>query len=583
MHLAVTPAVEFWDTNDELLFIGPWCARYDRRSDWEGMRRSFARDPWLNEGRVHAGRLESERLFAEIFPPLVHTINRLHSVNMPERYWRILTGPWLIRYIHFVLDRHERLKAAFEDHPELKTTQLDHRDYATARDTLEFQTLGFTDAYNLQIASQLMSLCSRNFPTRRLPDDLRPELPLPAIGRKRRLADWAVRKAGPPVLLTELFADRKDQWRLLASLTGRGAQFVGRLPPPPPASDWAARDELADIEASEGISRALVALLPQNFPSLYLEGFAAARERIRRGWRRRPKVLVSAEGWVFNEALKFAGAEFYRSGTTLIGAQHGGGYGVDLDLPTEWMEKSTCDLYVTWGWTDDEGSAPNRPLPNPRLFRLRGMGRKHDRREGSALLFVTDGFPLYPFQFYGFPIGREIERDFEDQFAFIAPLKESVGQDLTVRPYPVERGWRAKDRLLDRFPGLRLDEARRPLHESFPRTRLLAFNCLGTAFLEALAYGMPCLVYLAPRFAKVRPQAEADLARLREAGILMDSPVEAARRAAELHRDPFSWWDSAVVRRARELWCERYAGGFQPWLDHWTRLLREAAGGASPP
>lgn len=34
MFLATTALSEFWDKDQEILFLGSWCLRYDRRSEW---------------------------------------------------------------------------------------------------------------------------------------------------------------------------------------------------------------------------------------------------------------------------------------------------------------------------------------------------------------------------------------------------------------------------------------------------------------------------------------------------------------------------------------------------------------------
>ena len=43
----------------------------------------------------------------------------------------------------------------------------------------------------------------------------------------------------------------------------------------------------------------------------------------------------------------------------------------------------------------------------------------------------------------------------------------------------------------------------------------------------------------------------ADLALLRDAGILMDAPAAAAARARELHAEPLPWWDAPRTRALR--------------------------------
>ncbi|MBI4423895.1 MAG: hypothetical protein HY554_09215, partial [Elusimicrobia bacterium] len=543
--------------------------------DPPGARR--APDPWARPGAVHEGRLEAQRTVEAVLPRLAAWLNAAHGLALPDRYWRVLLGPWLLRLVHLALDRDARLRAALAAEPGLTTVLLDPADFTVPADTLDLQTLGFTDAFNLQLMSVLLALDRPDLPRRRLPPAARPARPAGSAGALRRLSDAAVRRASPEIVFLELFPERKDMLRLAASLPGKAMPFRGRLSAPPPA-DPARRASLAALPADDAFQRRVAALLPSTLPTLFLEGFAAARRETLAGWRRLPRALAATTGWVFDEGLKLLGAEARLEGATLVGGQHGGGYGVHLDVPSEWLESTTCDLYATWGWDDAEGSeARPTPLPQPGQLRLKAAGERREPAAARGLLFVANGFPLYPYQLWCHSFGGELEGYLERQAAFVRALSGPAAGALRLRLYPLERGWSARERLLASCPGVALDEGSRRLTELLPSLRLVVMDCLETAFLECLAADTPVLAFLGERFLKVRPSAQADVELLREAGILHASPEAAAARASALYADPQAWWRSAPVRRARERWLGRYAGCSGEWPAAWRDLLLRAA------
>lgn len=569
--LAATGIREFWGPEEGRVFLGPWCVPFDpAASPPRGVR---APDPWLEPGRIHRGRLECRAVFEDLLPRLAAALDAAHGTYRGPAYWRVVAGPWLLRFIHLAADRSARLVAAFDEHPELKNEVLDPADYACPRDILHFQDLEFSDSYNLQILSQLTPAV-RALPPRRLPASApHPAWAPQAGGARRRAQDILVRAAGPRVLVHELFGGRKDELRLLVAMAGSALPFRARLPPPPP-EDSAARRGLSSLDGATALEKAAISLLPANLPTRYLEGHAAARSSVLSGWRRRPRTIAATTGWVYDEALKLAGAEFALEGTKLVGGQHGGGYGVNLDVPSEELESSSLSAYATWGWSEGGEGRP-RPMPHPRQLRLERAGRGRDLAAGKDILFVLNGYPLYPYQLWCNPFGAEIEDMMAAQAVFIRSLSGKAAEALKVRLYPLERGWRAKERLRAACPGARLDEEAGGFTDRLKRTRVVVVDCLETVFLEALAFDMPCLVYLSARMSEVRESARADVELLRRAGILCATPEEAARRAGEIYSDPGAWWRSEPVRRARELWLGRYAGcgGDGDWTRSWKELL----------
>lgn len=70
----------------------------------------------------------------------------------------------------------------------------------------------------------------------------------------------------------------------------------------------------------------------------------------------------------------------------------------------------------------------------------------------------------------------------------------------------------------------------------------------GTTLAQALAANIPFLLYWNPETASFTPEALPLLDKLREAGILHDTPESAAAKAAEVWGDVPGWW--ASVRAA---------------------------------
>ena len=126
--IATTALEEFWDTSYPVVFLGPWCKRYSRKSFWQGIRSTTlapaAKDPfetikYLNE--VHERLL---LVLAKIF-------NEVHGLSFSPRYWRIVLGPWLILYVHTLHDKYVQISEIKKRYPDFTSICLDERFFVT--------------------------------------------------------------------------------------------------------------------------------------------------------------------------------------------------------------------------------------------------------------------------------------------------------------------------------------------------------------------------------------------------------------------------------------------------------------------
>ena len=93
---------------------------------------------------------------------------QISFLNYPEKYWRVLLGPWLLRFIHVLYDRYMRVAEARTAYPEFVTCVLDdvHIDL-TVRDKNAFADKLFDDHfYNLMLFSIILKhSCPNNIRT----------------------------------------------------------------------------------------------------------------------------------------------------------------------------------------------------------------------------------------------------------------------------------------------------------------------------------------------------------------------------------------------------------------------------------
>src|SRR5438067_5419244 len=121
MFLATTALTDFWDTDQEILFLGSWCQRYDSRADWEGLRYKTLPSPWNDRCKFHNTGAYLDECGERMLVRLTDYLNSVHKLEKSERYWRVLIGPWLRTALHVVFDRYTHLRDALNLNPDLDT------------------------------------------------------------------------------------------------------------------------------------------------------------------------------------------------------------------------------------------------------------------------------------------------------------------------------------------------------------------------------------------------------------------------------------------------------------------------------
>src|SRR2546422_3404221 len=279
MYLATTGLSEFWETDGEILFLGAWCLRQERRTEWEGLRYQVLPSPWDDRKRFYETCAYLDESYERLLNGLTDYLNAVHQVSFNQRYWRILLGPWLLHSLHVTYDRYVCLLEAFHSYPDLRTIVLDSQSFRVPRTTMESRNWSLYDPFNLQIVSQLLTDLGHGFPSRGHQDDWQGTM----AGRRKRFLRqiakgvigfvWEViartRLADGQVALCYLYCPLRQILELAWQTRFQALPYEGKTdwPPPLPAPLFdERRNGLVSMPSRDGFERAFIRSLSQNFP-----------------------------------------------------------------------------------------------------------------------------------------------------------------------------------------------------------------------------------------------------------------------------------------------------------------------------
>lgn len=589
-YLITTADERTWKFDQPVLFLGEWCRLYSRRNVWGALDQVVLEHHWADQQRLHADYRYLTALYERLLPALADKLNSLHGQDKPLRYWRILVGPWLAYFVQIVFDRWTSVCTARALHALSGTTLLDAMDTAVIpRDMGHFCELFQRDDWNHHIYKAILEElgCFASHEVTLLgcsePGTAGAPHPRSKANGKQRLLDAYAALANflgrhTDAFIAGTYLPLKAEFRLQARM-GQLPSLWRPVPWCDSLIDHRARDWEPIAEGDGDFECFLVALLPKQIPSAFLEGFPLLRDQLdAQVWPKAPKLIFSSNALWGDPVTTAYVAEHATRGTPLVYGQHGGVYGVAGFSTVEDHEMAVADCYLTWGW-DDPARKNVRPvgmvkMPAPR------SGASNDR---SDLLLVTLEEPRYTYALSSETMVM-FEGYIQNCFSFAGALPKDVLENLVVRLSGRDQGWNQAVRWQDSWPDVRLDPGTVKITDAIERTRLAVYTYNSTGFLEAFAANVPAVLYWDPRVSTLRPSALPYYEALREAGILHDTPESAARHIAAIWPDVDAWWSSAPVKTALERFRARYCNVPPDYLVRLAGVLREVidTSGSSP-
>jgi putative transferase (TIGR04331 family) len=562
--------------DNHLLFLGPWCLLGNNKDYLAKAKYSLLASPFKPATKIKEAADYCWTLYEFLMPQIKKEMNKLHNVNYPERYWRILLGPWVYHFIGIFYDRYRRIEVALNRYPDFITDilQVEQCKPVTAN-TIDFINQASEDNYyNLQLFSIICRhLCFGG--CRELKLDL-PEKHLTSYvqqGITSRLWSWfenEIYSDSRPILLSEMYHITPID-KITMRLDKR-FKFVGfksfKLPDIEDIKsiNYSLRNNLKFFHIGDDFSSLLANVLPLAIPLCYIEQFSVFTEKANNDMHSGIKFFGSAVGWYFNENLKYYTAEAVLNGAGLLDFQHGGAYGSSWVVPPEDLSLEK-NVFFTWGW-DWGGKGNTIPLPNPHLSRLKN--RYHTGNKKSILMVGTAMPPYH----YRFDAGIKTDDMFsylDNKSKFITVLKDDIKQQLEYRPYK-DYGWNEISYIKTIYSGVSIASEGR-LIDYMKKARIVVIDHAQTGFLEALTLNVPTVLYWDHDIYVMRPEAEPYFQQLRDVGILYKDPENAARKVNEIYDDPMKWWQSRAVQEAKNNFCQKFALSSNNWKKDWAEVL----------
>jgi putative transferase (TIGR04331 family) len=588
--LALTAIEETWGKDGDLVFLGEWCKKYDRKDVWRARASETLEFHWNDRGKLRRDYEYLELLHSRLLASLTDSLNSAHQVDRSKRFWQILIDPWLLSYVAVVFDRWSSLALARAKYPALDCRfRTDLPGIEAPFSYSEFLAAANSDEWNQAMYQRILSSAAFSGwlnVTQLTSAAAKPDQVNATRGERRRLGlpsrlDALLAKAGSDPRVA--FVGSTFNLRSLVSLSVELGQlprlfveeFDGRV-----ESAYAAKESLGG-ELRRGLAlngfrpadafEAFVAdHILADLPSSVVEHFSALQIKAA-ALKLEPKAIVTGSHHWSGTFAKAWFAQRVERGARLIIAEHGG----SLPPLREFFgfEEDISDKKATWFLPYH---AKHVQLPPARIVNRFRPRRTAPARSDGYCSVIGNECPRWVHRAHFYPMAGQWSANFEMILRFCELLPAEVQAAVKVKPYPSDEGWNTRQRFVDSLGGSKVCGGE-SLDEVISRSRVIVCSYPETTFAEAMASDVPTLLMYPQRFYELNAVALPLLDTLTQAGIAHFDSATAAAQVAAAWSDPIEWWNTPPVRDARARFREEAINFGGDWRRRWTEFLRAQA------
>jgi len=567
--LITTAEESTWLLDRPVLFLGEWCRLYKRRDLWGSLDAEVVPYHWDNRERYYQDYSYLQKVYEEILRNSTDALNGYHGTSYTVRFWRIVIGPWLFKFIHILYDRWVSVHKANSDYS-IDGTEILKQDIneLIPSDMNEFIALMWDDKWNNYIIGEIIKKHTdikwyeKIKTLKKIQEDA-------SIVKTKNLI---YKKYILNMLNTflEKFT-RKTEIFVIHSYLPIFKEFLFHIYLRQFPKIWTTpKLKRADLNTSKR-SRFKVntdsldvfvkfasKMTSLQIPVVYLEGYSELVDQIGElPWPSNPKTIFTSNAYESDEAFKVWTAAKVEFGVPLVIGQHGGFFGVGKWVAGEDHQIAISDRFLTWGWKDSRQSV----FPSVAFTEVNKKKIKWNNK-GDLLLIIVP-IPRYSLKSGSWPVSANQSNQYiNNQISLISKLPRSIRKKLSVRiwaNFDELQKTSYIDRLLDKYPEIRIDPSTTSIHSSVRDSRIVISAYNGTNFIQSLSRNVPTIIFWDSSCFELRDSAVLFFDKLKNVGIFHESSESASAKLEYVWDNVEEWWYMDEVQEARREFCSEYA------------------------
>lgn len=537
--------------------------------------------PNLDE-RLRLSR-EYDHIYDDLIPQIADFLNTYHGITRSARYWEILVGPFLKRYLRVMMNRVITFDKTVLESSITHVHFGNKPKYFVAQNTISYIELIDTEQFTQSVYFDLIN-------------DFYPEIKIELTDDTNSHNEL---KLGSDISYSEKTRASKflsNMLLVIQKLLIRGRIFIHdmhgskklkilfhilniQLPyliknkTSIKAVSGENRKALNNIKCSqeprEKYHEAIEKYLFKHLPRCFVEDFhELISSNIFKEYPSSPEVIVTSTAFDSDEYFKAWLGTMVEKNSKYVVLQHGAVYGTN-PFTHDTVEERTSDYFLTWGW--------ERSSQHDKAFCFNTAYEQISWKEESKTLLLIQVIKRRN----KFIWDTEIEyiNYMHDQVDFIKGLSNKVQRNVLIRlKKSYKRRCPNQKRLLQSASSIiAFDDGIDSFQNLVKESRLVIFAYESSGFLELLSLDFPVIAFWDDQgFDQHHDDLDEFYSALIDVGILHTSGKSAAKFVNTIWNNVDNWWQSSDTVTARAMFTNKFAStAKRPALDL-MKILRQS-------
>ena len=578
-HLIVTSNELTWEFDRPTLLIDHNCISYKQLVKYKNLDLIYFKPILSNIDERERAYSLILKTTNQLLIELTDALNVLHNVNHSIRYWRIILGHWLHRYVSTLYNKYYSFKNCLEENyvssitffrDENKILMNDSEDFIWASNDNVWVNILYSKIFNYfensTIDIKYISIDKINY-TEQSRETIKP-LKLQKIQSYLNKILILLSSEKDPLIINSYLSAKKElelKLRLGISPVFRNIEPIDYF-----KYDKSLRKILhSELKTSSDITfnNFLRKLLPDIIPKVFIEGYSRIKVQVKKSsWPKSPKFIFTSNCFDTDEFFKVYTAEKTIKRIPYYIGQHGNDYGTMKFEYSELECLETCDGFLTWGWSKDN----HKYLP---AFNLTMVGRKIKYNVKGGIVLVQNH---KPHDISAWSLSKDYLNYIDNQFFFVKNIKESIKRFLTVR---LHGSWAKMNSHEDfiwkhKCPNTKIDFGTKKFFKLFSSNRLIVFSYDSTGFLQALHMNFPVMAFWSEGYNNIDEKAISLYKKLEDANIIHFSVNSILEEIDRVWENPLVWWQSKLVQKSKNSFIEQYSNQSINPVKDLTKILK---------
>ena len=562
------------DNGDPFLLLGEWCKDYKKEKNPAFFSYEIWPYHWDDRKKMRRDSIEIEEIYKKNISILGHFLNKKNNVKHTSRYWEIVAGPWLKRFLMIAFDRWEILEKCWKGrHFSEVILEEWKKNSSAAKTTHEFVLQTINDKWNNEFfgkMSKYLKIPIKVVKIKSLDEKKRRSFLNEFINNtKENLFSFLATR--DKYCFCETYLSRPHQiWlQLLLKQIPKKLSFSKKIKT---SLKLRRKNEKISLKGKKNnflkfLSKILTCYIPKSF----LEDYKKTSEVANSYNPKKPKVIFTSNSHCYNDLFKIYSANKIENGSKLVIGQHGGFYGVGSWGSEEKHEIRICDKYLSWGWK----SKSSKIIPFGILTHYKANKKISNNKK---LLLIQNMTYRYAYYNSSFPVSTsQWSIYFNEQKTFVDNLPNHIFSQTAIRLMPGTQYHDEEVQWKETFPSIRFEKSRKSLPKILQKYGIAVISYQGTPLNELLFNNIPTIAFWNPKQWEIRKCARPIFQKLLHAGILHKTPESASHLIYHIWDNIGNWWAQPQVQTARNEFCKKYAKSEKQPVYKILKILKKLA------